>query len=170
MLWVERMRTDARLAGAILLCLAAACSSSNGSGHDGAAGSDGGGDGGNPACATAVDHGACSSEGATCGSCSNPCQFCNLLRCVSGHWTAMESTPAPCFACGADLQCQVNATYCHVTEGGAVGTPPSYGCVSTPSTCLPTPTCSCLRDQAQVAASTCSEADAGAVTVTLAAP
>jgi hypothetical protein len=170
LLSLERMRTNVRLAGAILLCFAAACSTSTGGGHDGAAGADGGGADGNLACTTAVEHDACASEGAVCGSCSNPCQFCNQLRCVSGHWTAMESAPAPCFACGSDLQCQVSATYCRVTEGGAVGTPPSYGCEPTPSACLPTPTCDCLRNDAQVVASSCSEADAGAVTVTIAVP
>jgi hypothetical protein len=123
--------------------------------HDGGAG-----------CATAVAQGSCSVDGTVCSSgCTDVCQFCNLLRCTSGHWQPEEVAPAPCFACGPTLRCQTNAQYCHVQEGGAITNPPVYQCRATPATCLPTPTCTCLRNQG-LAESVCSEGDAGAGQVT----
>jgi hypothetical protein len=38
----------------------------------------------------------CTEEGKTCGNCSDPCQFCNIIRCESGQWEPMEVFPAPC--------------------------------------------------------------------------
>jgi len=38
----------------------------------------------------------CAVEGMTCGSCSDPCQFCHLLVCQAGKWTDVESFPGEC--------------------------------------------------------------------------
>ncbi len=106
-----------------------------------------------------------------CGgeSCTNACQFCNILRCTSGRWQRMESFPAPCFACGTSgLRCQTNAEYCSSFIGGVPGSQPSYGCVAVPAACRPTPTCSCL--QGQNIAGTCTQAGAGELLISLAAP
>ena len=40
----------------------------------------------------------CPREGQFCGSCANPCQFCNVLRCELGRWGRIEVPPAPCDA------------------------------------------------------------------------
>ena len=177
-----------------LAALVAACS--NGSGApDGAAGSTGqggtggtagdhggagggagnggasGGGGGNSTCATATENAACTVEGATCGGpCTDVCQFCNLLRCMSGRWQRMESAPAPCFTCGPDLRCQGFAQYCAVTSGGAVGAGSSYRCTALPAACTTTPTCACLQAQGVAGSGNCTMAAQGAVTVTLLAP
>ena len=38
----------------------------------------------------------CAQEGQSCGDCgSDPCQFCNLLRCQGGVWTHLEAFPDP---------------------------------------------------------------------------
>jgi hypothetical protein len=142
-----------------------------GGGRDGGggladSGVDGQGDGGNAACASAAANGVCTGEGAVCGGCTDACNFCNILRCTGGHWTALEVAPAPCFACGATVRCQVNADYCVTTMGGAVGTPPSYHCSAVPAACRPTPTCACLAP----APALCQQTDAGAHTVTLLVP
>jgi hypothetical protein len=132
---------------------------------------DGGGDA-SVACSSAVAQGVCTSEGAVCSSgCTDVCQFCNLLRCVSGRWQPQEVAPAPCFACGPTLRCQTNAQFCRVQMGGAVGIPPSYQCRATPDACRPTPSCQCLRNQG-VAETLCAEGDAGTgqITTTLLAP
>lgn len=171
MLPLEGMRTDARLAGAILLCLAAACSSSSGGSHDGAPGNDGGRDGtdaGNAACDTAAEHGACATEGVVCGDCFS-CQSCNLLRCTSGQWTAMEAAAAPCFTCGG-IECPANATFCELgTPTQPAGGLPTNTCQATPSACLLVPTCACVQAQAGFSGSTCTEADGG-VTVHVSFP
>ncbi|HET6148196.1 MAG TPA: hypothetical protein VFH68_11750 [Polyangia bacterium] len=156
---------------------AAGGSTGAGGGSVGTGGSDGGGgdahgdahndasDGG-AGCATAVAQGACGPEGAVCNSgCTDVCQLCNHLRCTGGHWQPEEVAPAPCFACGPTLRCQINAQYCHVQEGGAITNPPVYQCRVTPATCLPTPTCPCLRTQG-LAEIVCSDGDAGAGQVT----
>ena len=105
-----------------------------GAGMGGASG--GGGGGGNSTCATATENAACTVEGATCGGpCTDVCQFCNLLRCMSGRWQRMESAPAPCFTCGPDLRCQGFAQYCAVTTGGALGAGSSYRCTALPAAC-----------------------------------
>ena len=174
-----------------LAALVAACS--NGSGapdgggggtggtagsHGGAGGgagtggtSGGGGGGGNSTCATATENAACTVDGATCGGpCTDVCQFCNLLRCMSGRWQRMESAPAPCFTCGPDLRCQGFAQYCAVTTGGALGAGSSYRCTALPAACQTTPTCACLQTQGVAASGNCTMAAQGAVTVTILAP
>src|SRR5436190_246331 len=122
------------------------------------------GTGGGTVCATATMNGACGTDGQVCSSCTNPCQFCNLLRCTNGHWERQEAAPAPCFACGASLSCQTRVEYCQKTTGGAVGAAPHYSCLAYPSRCQGTPTCACLG------AALCSDDNAGAVTVTIQAP
>jgi len=131
----------------------------------------GGAGGGNQACASAALNGACSTDGMTCGgeSCTNACQFCNILRCTTGHWQRVESFPAPCFACGTGtLRCQTNAEYCYSVIGGALGSQPSYTCLSVPAACRPTPTCTCL--QGEHIPGSCTQAGAGELLISLAAP
>ena len=131
----------------------------------------GGGAGGNPACATAAENAACTTEGVTCGSCgTDVCQFCNLLRCVTGHWQRMESAPAPCFSCGPNLRCQGYAQYCDVTTGGALGAGSTYRCTALPAACKTTPTCACLQAQSVAGSGNCTMGAQGEVTVTLLAP
>ena len=123
-------------------------------------------------CAGAVAQGACTTEGWVCSdACLDACQFCNLLRCTGGRWQPQEVAPAPCFACGPSLRCQITAQFCRVQVGGAVTNPPSYQCRTTPAACLPTPSCLCLRNQG-AAETTCTEGDAGTgqITTTLLAP
>jgi hypothetical protein len=134
-------------------------------------GGSGGAGGGNQACASAVLDGTCTTEGQLCGgeSCTNACQFCNILRCTSSRWQRMESFPAPCFACGpAGLRCQTNAEYCSAFIGGVPGSQPSYACVMVPAACRPTPTCTCL--QGQSIPGSCTQAGAGEILISLAAP
>jgi hypothetical protein len=131
----------------------------------------GGGAGGNSACATAAENAACTTEGATCGSCgTDVCQFCNLLRCVTGHWQRMESAPAPCFSCGPNLRCQGYAQYCDVITGGALGASSTYRCTALPAACKTTPTCACLQTQNVAGSGNCTMGAQGEVTVTLLAP
>ena len=123
---------------------------------------------GGPVCAGAVAQGACTSEGTVCSNgCTDVCQFCNLLRCTGGHWQTEEAAPAPCFACGPSLRCQTNAQYCYSVAGGAVTRPPSYECRTTPATCLPVPSCTCLRNQ-NLATTVCTDStgDAGSGQIT----
>lgn len=56
----------------------------------------GGSAGASADCASAVDGQPCSEEGKVCGDCSDPCQFCNIMKCENGKWTHMEVFPAPC--------------------------------------------------------------------------
>ena len=115
----------------------------NGSGGAGG-GTAGAGGAGGSSCATATSGATCTSEGMTCGGpCTDICQFCNLLRCTSGHWQAMEAAPAPCFMCG-DSKCQTMTQYCKTTEGGVAGSSPSHACVAIPAACQTTRTCACL--------------------------
>jgi hypothetical protein len=140
-------------------------------GAGGGAAGRGGAGGGNAACASAVLDATCTTPELVCGgeSCTNACQFCNLLRCTSGRWQRMEAFPAPCFACGAaGLRCQTNAEYCNIVVGGIPTSQPTYACVAVPASCRPTPTCSCLLQQ-NVPGS-CTQASAGELTMTLAAP
>lgn len=136
-----------------------------GAGGAGGAGVDGGGgaDGGNAACASAVANGTCTTEGTVCGTCPDACNFCNILRCSAGHWLAQEAAPAPCFDCaGGPRRCQINAEYCRITMGPFTT---SAECAAVPAACRPTPTCACLSAQPN-----CTQADAGALTVTIPAP
>jgi hypothetical protein len=58
-------------------------------------------------CATATEGGACTTEGSFCGGpCTNPCQFCNILRCMSSRWSRIEVPPLPpsmCRDAGTDV-------------------------------------------------------------------
>jgi hypothetical protein len=40
---------------------------------------------------------ACDQPGKLCGgdSCTDPCQFCNLIQCVNGKWEQLEAAPDP---------------------------------------------------------------------------
>ncbi len=40
----------------------------------------------------------CGDEGRFCGSCGDPCQFCNVIRCERGVWVRVEVPPLPCDA------------------------------------------------------------------------
>lgn len=54
------------------------------------------------ACASAVADAPCSVQGQACGGpCTDPCQFCNILRCDGGRWTRLEVFPMPCKDGGA---------------------------------------------------------------------
>jgi hypothetical protein len=139
-------------------------------GQAGASGHGGGGAGGvagaggtSGACASATNGGACSSEGMVCGSCTDPCQFCNTLRCQSGHWQNQEAFPAQCFDCANSLtRCEMHTQYCQITTSH-IGT--TAACQSLPAGCAPTATCACLSNPPL-----CTQTDAGAVTVTIQAP
>jgi hypothetical protein len=139
-----------------------------GGGRDGGGGGGGrGGQAGNTACSSAVAAGSCTSEGTTCSSgCTDVCQFCQLLRCQGGRWTPLEVAPAPCFPCGPSLRCQINGDYCYAVMGGPIGAEPSYRCRPMPNTCLPAPTCACLKEQLGATSATCQQAGAGELTVT----
>src|SRR5690349_3168922 len=55
----------------------------------------------------------CSVEDASCGSCSaDACSFCNVVVCREGAWQRLEVHPAPCHACGPDLRCPSDESYC----------------------------------------------------------
>lgn len=69
-----------------------------------------GDDAGTP-CSNAHEGDVCSKENETCGSCTDPCQFCNLLRCSGGRWTGIEAFPTP----PSDPQCQKDGGQ---TDGG----------------------------------------------------
>jgi len=147
-----------------------AASGGVGGGTAGAAGGAGGAGGsvGGSTCATAVSGATCTSEGLTCGgSCTDMCQFCNLLRCVSGHWQQLESAPAPCFSCG-DGKCQTLSQYCKTTEGGPVGSTPSHVCVAIPTACQSTRTCACLAQNS--VSGTCTMGSAGELMTLLQVP
>jgi hypothetical protein len=147
-----------------------AASGGVGGGAAGAAGGAGGAGGsvGGSTCATAVSGATCTSEGLTCGgSCTDMCQFCNLLRCVSGHWQQLESAPAPCFSCG-DGKCQTLSQYCKTTEGGPVGSTPSHVCVAIPTACQSTRTCACLAQNS--VSGTCTMGSAGELMTLLQVP
>ena len=124
----------------------------------------------NPACAAATENAACTDDGVVCGSCTDVCQFCNTLRCVSGRWQRMEAAPAPCFMCGPSLRCQGYVQYCEVTMGGAQGSAASHRCSALPTACKTTPTCACLQTQGVAGSASCTMAGQGDVTVTLPAP
>ena len=120
-----------------------------------------GGTGG--ACASATNGAACSSEGAVCGSCTDPCQNCNTLRCQSGHWLRQESIAGQCFDCASPAtRCELHIQYCKITTSH-VGT--TAACQALPAGCTPTASCACLSNPPL-----CSQTDAGAVTVTIQAP
>ena len=45
----------------------------------------------------------CGTDGKTCGSCSDPCQFCNLIICTGGVWTQEEAFPQQCTDAGGPV-------------------------------------------------------------------
>jgi hypothetical protein len=91
----------------------------------------------------------CSPEGKTCGQCSDPCQFCNLIQCQGGKWAAVESFPAncsdmgtsPCGTCGPNQVCVKD--YPGVPPPSDMG-PYTASCKNLPAQCATQPTCSCL--------------------------
>jgi len=87
---------------------------------------DRGGDGGS-SCASAVEGASCSMEGQSCGGpCSDPCQFCNILRCSGGRWTRLEIFPRPCDDGGAaDVSSASGARMLWQAPGGFAGTGPA---------------------------------------------
>jgi len=98
-----------------------------------------------------------------CGSCTDPCQFCNTLRCQGGRWQTQEAAPGQCFDCGsATVRCELHTQYCKITTSH-VGT--TVACTPLPAGCAPTASCACLSNPPL-----CSQTDGGAVTVTIQAP
>jgi hypothetical protein len=85
----------------------------------------------------------CAELGRFCGTCTDPCSFCNLLNCEEGIWVRLEAAPppGPCvsFACG-DRRCDAVTQYCAHTLDDTGG-PDLYGCVAYPADCR---SCACL--------------------------
>jgi hypothetical protein len=117
-------------------------------------GSDLGADLASAACASAVAGNACSPEGASCGSCTDPCQFCNLLQCQGAKWQAVEAFPDP--NCGKDMTVGGGADLAAADLSGTdmAGCPaakpaPFSSCTNTPGTVTgptctyPTGSCTC---------------------------
>lgn len=112
---------------------------------------------------TVVEGMPCAVEGQTCGGpCEDQCSFCNLLNCSGGMWTRLEVFPAPCFACGTELQCVQDTEYCHIEHPDVGGQPDTFECPSMPAACAGDPSCACLGGE--IAFDTCS-GDPGSVTV-----
>ncbi len=95
---------------ALALALGACGGSSSSDGSGGGGGSDAGtGGGAGTAGSAGADAGACPAdlsaavgkpcavEGQSCGgeSCTDPCQFCNVLMCTGGKWQQLEAFPDP---------------------------------------------------------------------------
>ena len=165
---------------AIAACGGGTASRDGGAGGHGAGGAAGAGGtggtggtgGGDPVCATAVPMQPCTAPGTFCGGdgCTNVCQFCNIVQCMNGVWQSMEVAPAPCYACGADLQCQTSGEYCESTTGGMPVVPTSFRCVKLPAACQSSPTCACLEAQGVGGSASCNQRGTGELFVTLAAP
>jgi hypothetical protein len=117
--------------------------------------------GGCPSDWFAAEGTACSPEGMTCGSCTDPCGFCNLLRCDGGVWSHLEAfpPPPPCtsFECGPDMRCDAVTTYCSHAVSDIGGEPDVYRCEPYPEGCT---SCSCLGGNA------CSGTSETGITVT----
>ncbi len=139
-------------------------------GAGGAAGTIDGGD----TCATAVFNQPCTVANTVCNNpCPDVCAGCSYLMCSQGSWQLRQVVAVACFACGPTLRCPNSAQYCYSVVGGAVGNPPSYQCRTTPTACLPHPTCTCLRDQnagGTICSDAAGDAGTGQITVTLEAP
>lgn len=73
---------------------------SGGTSTGGSAGSSTGGSAGAssgcPSDIGSADGQPCSEEGKSCGNCSDPCQFCNIIQCQGGVWKHMEVFPGEC--------------------------------------------------------------------------
>jgi hypothetical protein len=138
-------------------------------GFGGAGGSAGAG-GSDPACASAVATQPCTTPGTFCGgeSCTDVCQFCNVLQCMNGAWQPMESAPAPCWSCG-DRSCQKNAQYCELTVDSAARA--SYRCAAAPAACQTALTCACLESQGiDATTANCALEGAGELLVVVSTP
>lgn len=94
------------------------------------------------ACDTAVADGPCSFDGQNCGSCTDLCAACSLLRCNAGRWRAIER-PARCFSCGS-LQCLRLEQYCSEVVGGPAPGTSSFSCEAKPESCPGELSCDCL--------------------------
>jgi hypothetical protein len=110
-----------------------------GGGGSGAAGTGGGG-AGCPADLLAAEGTPCAEEGKSCGDCSDPCSFCNLLRCENGKWQALEAFPNPNCGdaggvCGGyfPVPCP-EGYYCDFPPGCGVADETGI-CVKTPEVC-----------------------------------
>jgi len=81
-------------------------------------------------CAGAVEGGSCAAEGTFCGGpCTDPCMFCNVLRCVGGRWGRLEVPPLPpdmCRDAGPDA----------ADAGGLNCDPRTAACGSLPPPCM----------------------------------
>jgi hypothetical protein len=97
-----------------------------------------------PADLVAAEGTACAEEGRSCGTCLDPCGFCNTLRCQGGLWTRLEAPPPPdpcvSFVCG-ERRCDAVTQYCERTLSDIGGLPDSYACVPYPPGCM---ACACL--------------------------
>ena len=117
-------------------------------------------------CATAVEAGTCATAGAFCGGpCTDPCSFCNVLRCESGRWMRLEAFPDPTcamtFPCDtAGLRCDRGTEFCSIARSDVAGVPDTITCE--PTSCTPV-TCACFP---ATAGRTCADDADGAVTVT----
>ncbi|MCZ7681381.1 MAG: hypothetical protein M5U28_22345 [Sandaracinaceae bacterium] len=91
----------------------------------------------------------CAEEGRFCGGCTDPCGFCNILRCEGGVWTRLEAPPppGPCvsFACGPSLRCDAVTQHCTRSVSDVAGEPDGYACTSYPDGCA---SCECLSGDA----------------------
>lgn len=105
----------------------------------------------------------CLEEGSTCGSCSDSCSACLVLRCESGLWARQVTAepPPPCtsFECGPELRCAAEREYCAHTLSDVAGTPDAYECLPLPTDCHD---CSCMPSP-----EACEEGGEGGLTLTL---
>ncbi len=105
--------------------------------------------GGCPSDFVEADGTPCAEEGRTCGACTDPCGFCNLVQCSGGRWTWLEAfpPPGPCvsFDCGPELRCDAVTQYCERANSDVGGEPPAFRCVAYPGECR---SCECLPGNA----------------------
>lgn len=91
----------------------------------------------------------CAEEGRSCGACTDPCGFCNLLQCSGGTWTRLEAPPPPppcvSFDCGPELRCDAVTQYCERVNSDIGGEAPSFRCEAYPASCA---SCECLPGNA----------------------
>lgn len=142
-----------------------------GASHDGTdagssdAGASDAGSGDAGACADATEGASCSMEGSFCGGpCTDACSFCNVLECSGGTWMRREAPPAPCFACGDALRCQLDVSYCRVARSDVGGVPDSYACLDYEPGCAAGATCECVPESER---GFCTDEGGGEVTVEL---
>lgn len=108
----------------------------------------------------------CATNGQSCGACSDPCGFCNILQCTSHVWTRVEAPPPPpgtctSFACGPSLRCTEGEQFCQYLLSDVVGVPNSYSCLAFPAACT-SADCACFP-----IGDTCTDDGAGAVVHTI---